>query len=137
MLPTILVGIDWIISLLCVTENLRPRVGNDDLYRSLDFLLRPSRVSYQDRTRASASEAIISSFLLLETIMLPSICILFGDTAMLFTNYFAMAVEMLVVSTDRYRWPIMAVGGSYLALGIAIIAGFLLPGRVSGWHHAK
>ncbi len=42
-----------------------------------------------------------------------------------------MAVDLPVVLTDKYHWSVTAVGGGYLALGIAIIAGSLLAGRFS------
>jgi MFS family permease len=56
---------------------------------------------------------------------------------MLFANYFSIAVDLPVVLTNEYWWSITAVGGGYLALGVAIIMGSLFAGRFSDRRRAR
>lgn len=67
----------------------------------------------------------------------PPISISSVYTAMLFANYFSMAVDLPIVLTNQYQWSVTAVGGGYLALGIAIITGSLLAGRFSDWRRGR
>lgn len=58
-------------------------------------------------------------------------------TAMLFATYFSIAVNLPVSLTSQYHWSVTAVGGGYLALGIAIVSGSLLAGRLSDLRRSR
>ena len=63
----------------------------------------------------------------------PPIGIVTFNTAMLYSTYFAMAVQLPTELAVRYHWPSAAVGAGFLAVGVAMMIGSLCGGRFSDW----
>lgn len=67
----------------------------------------------------------------------PPIGIVTFNTAMLYSTYFAIAVQLPTELAVRYKWSSAAVGAGFLAVGIAMIVGSLCGGRFSDWRRAR
>lgn len=67
----------------------------------------------------------------------PPIGIVTFNTAMLYSTYFAIAVQLPTELASRYDWSSTAVGAGFLAVGIAMIIGSLCGGRFSDWRRAR
>ncbi|EME45897.1 hypothetical protein DOTSEDRAFT_22021 [Dothistroma septosporum NZE10] len=63
----------------------------------------------------------------------PPIGIASFDTAILYSTYFSIAVNLPRTFRGTYGWSEGAIGASYLAVGIASIIGSLVGGRVNDW----
>lgn len=67
----------------------------------------------------------------------PPVGIVSFNTAMLYSTYFAISVQLPTELTERYKWSPAAVGAGFLAVGIAMIVGSLCGGRASDWRRAR
>jgi len=67
----------------------------------------------------------------------PPIGIVTFNTAMLYSTYFAIAVQLPTDLSVVYEWSATAVGAGFLAVGVAMIIGSLCGGRFSDWRHAR
>jgi MFS family permease len=67
----------------------------------------------------------------------PPIGIVSMNTAILYATYFSIAVQLPLSLENVYMWSTTAVGGGFLAVGIAIIVGSLLGGRYSDWRRKR
>lgn len=56
---------------------------------------------------------------------------------MLYSTYFAIAVQLPTELAFRYHWSPAAVGAGFLAVGIAMVVGSLCGGRFSDWRRAR
>lgn len=135
----IIVGVIWLLIIFVFPETLRSRVGNGRLYANTGFILWPPRLTSllapeSERGPAPPKPSVAAFWRLF---CYPPISISSVYTAILFANYFSIAVDLPVVLTDEYRWSITAVGGGYLALGVAIVMGSLFAGRFSDWRRAR
>ncbi len=120
-------------------ETLRFRVGNGAMYANTTFLILPPRLvsplaSESERGPPPPKPSLKNLWRLL---CYPPISISAFYTALLFANYFSMAVGLSDVLVKRYGWSVTAVGGGYLALGVAIVGGSMLAGRFSDWRRAR
>ena len=139
MITAIIVGLIWIFILLALPETLRSRVGNGRLYANTSFLLWPPRfaspLALESERGPSPPKPSVAAFWRL--FCYPPISISSIYTALLFASYFSIAVDLPVVLVNEYRWSITAVGGGYIALGVAIVMGSLFAGRFSDWRRAQ
>lgn len=67
----------------------------------------------------------------------PPVGIVTVNTALLYSTYFAIAVDLPTELTVRYQWSPAAVGAGFLALGVAMIVGSLCGGRFSDWRRGQ
>lgn len=67
----------------------------------------------------------------------PPIGIVSVNTAILYSTYFAMIVALPHALEDVYHWSTTEIGVGYLAVGIALMIGSLVGGRVSDWRRAR
>ncbi|KAG7291114.1 hypothetical protein NEMBOFW57_001124 [Staphylotrichum longicolle] len=136
----IAVGITWLVMLFAFPETLRFRVGNGAMYSSSSslLLLPPRLVSplapESERGPRPPKPSLTTFWRLFRY---PPISIAALYTALMFANYFAIAVGLSDVLVKRYGWSVTAVGGGYLALGVAIVSGSMLAGRFSDWRRAR
>ncbi|KAM7211886.1 Major facilitator superfamily domain containing protein [Rhypophila decipiens] len=135
----IAVGATWITMLFAFPETLRFRVGNGAMYANAPLLIFPPRLvsplaPESERGPAPPKPSLKTFSRLLRY---PPITIAAFYTALLFANYFAMAVGLSDVLVRRYGWSVTAVGGGYLALGVSIVSGSMLAGRFSDWRRAR
>lgn len=135
----IIVGIVWISIFLALPETLRSRVGNGRLYENISCLLWPplftSPLAPKPERGPSPPKPSAAAFW--RFFCYPPISISSIYTALLFGSYFAIAVNLPVVLVDKYHWSVTAVGGGYVALGVAIVMGSLFAGRFSDWRRAQ
>lgn len=136
----IAVGITWLVMLFAFPETLRFRVGNGAMYSaSPSFLLLPpslvSPLAPKSERGPPPPKPSLTTFWRL--FRYPPISIAALYTALMFANYFAIAVGLSDVLVKRYGWSVTAVGGGYLALGVAIVSGSMLAGRFSDWRRAR
>ena len=138
-ITAIIVGLIWVFIFLALPETLRARVGNGRLYANTSFLLWPPRLASslapQSERGPSPPKPSVAGFWRL--FCYPPISISSIYTALLFACYFSIAVDLPVVLVDEYRWSVTAVGGGYVALGVAIVTGSLSAGRFSDWRRAR
>lgn len=125
--------------LFAFPETLRFRVGNGAMYANAPFFLLPPRLvsdlAPESERGPRPPKPSLKTFWRL--FCYPPISIAAFYTALLFANYFAMAVGLSDVLVKRYGWSVTAVGGGYLALGLAIVSGSMLAGRFSDWRRAR
>lgn len=128
----------WILIVFTLPETLRFRVGDGSLYTGSIFILPPRLVSplaaESDRGPRPPKPSLRTFWRLFcyPPISLSSLC-----SALLFSTYFSVAVTLPDTLTSKYQWSVTAVGGGYLALGVAIVSGSLLMGRLSDWRRAR
>ncbi|RYO83144.1 hypothetical protein DL766_004658 [Monosporascus sp. MC13-8B] len=136
---SIVVGVTWLVIVFTLPETLRCRVGNGSLYSNDGLFLLPPRIASplapESERGPRPPKPSVGGFWRL--FCYPPISISSVYTAILFANYFSVAVDLPLTLTDKYHWSVTAVGGGYLALGIAIVAGSLLAGRFSDWRRAR
>ncbi|KAK0724092.1 major facilitator superfamily domain-containing protein [Lasiosphaeris hirsuta] len=135
----ITVGVTWLAFLIALPETLRCRVGNGRLAAERGLIQFPPHLlsPLAPEEERGPPPPKPSPRLLWRLACSPPVSISSVYTAILFANYFSMAVDLPVVLTSRYSWSVTAVGGGYLALGIAIVTGSLLAGRFSDWRRAR
>jgi len=138
-LAAIAVGVTWLVVLFTLPETLRYRVGDGRLTASQGLLQLPPRLASPPAPESERGPRPPkpSAAALYRLLCSPPVWVSSLYTAVVFANYFAMAVDLPSVLTEQYRWSVTAVGGGYLALGVAIVAGSLLAGRWSDWRRAS
>lgn len=135
----ITVGVTWLTIIFALPETLRFRVGNGALYANRGFLLIPPRLVLPPAPESERGppppKPSLKTFWRL--FCYPPISISSIYTALMFANYFVIAVGLSDVLVKRYYWSVTAVGGGYLALGVAIVSGSMVAGRFSDWRRAR
>ncbi|KAF6819743.1 putative dityrosine transporter [Colletotrichum sojae] len=129
----------WLVILFSLPETLRARVGNGKLYSELGVVFLPPRWSSplapeSERGPAPPKPTLLGYWKLFSY---PPIGIVTFNTAMLYSTYFAIAVQLPTELTERYNWSTAGIGAGFLAVGIAMIVGSLIGGRVSDWKRAR
>ncbi len=129
----------WLVIGLTLPETLRARVGNGKIYQDSGLLLWPPKLSSSlapswERGPAPPVPTLKGYWRLF---CYPPIAIATFNTAMLYSTYFAIAVQLPTELTVRYHWSSAAVGAGFLAVGIAMIVGSLCGGRFSDWRRAR
>lgn len=120
-------------------ETLRSRVGNGQLYAAARTLLWPPHLTsplapVSDRSPSPPRPSAASFWRLFRH---PPISISSGYTALIFATYFSISVDLPAALVRGRGWTVTEVGGGYLALGAAIVAGTLSAGRFSDWRRAR
>lgn len=120
-------------------ETLRCRVGNGSLYQTRGWLLLPPRITSpwakeSDRGPKPPKPSLLGYWKLFSY---PPIGIVSFNTAMLYSTYFSIAVQLPHTLEDEYHWSSLQVGFGYLAIGVAMIVGSLLGGRMNDWRRAR
>ncbi|KAK2060860.1 major facilitator superfamily transporter [Colletotrichum caudatum] len=130
----------WVVIILTLPETLRARVGNGRLYAQSGFVLFPPRLLSSplapepERGPAPPKPTLLGYWRLFSY---PPIGIVTFNTAMLYSTYFAIAVQLPTELTNRYKWSAAGTGGGFLAVGIAMIVGSMIGGRFSDWRRAR
>lgn len=139
MITATIVGIIWIFVFLGLPETLRSRVGNGRLYDNSSFLLWPPRLAslLAPESERGPSPPKPSVTVFWRLFCYPPISISSAYTALLFASYFSIAIDLPLVLVNEYRWSVTAVGGGYVALGVAIVTGSLFAGSFSDWRRAR
>lgn len=59
------------------------------------------------------------------------------NTAILYSSYFCIAVQLPSALQGEYHWSTAEVGAGYLVVGIAMVIGSITGGRFSDWRRAR
>ncbi|WYZ38794.1 hypothetical protein EsH8_III_000708 [Colletotrichum jinshuiense] len=129
----------WLVIILMLPETLRARVGNGKLYAQSGLIFFPPKLSSplvpeSERGPPPPKPTLIGYWRLFSY---PPIGIVTFNTAMLYSTYFAIAVQLPTELADRYNWSSAGVGAGFLAVGIAMIIGSMIGGRFSDWRRAR
>jgi predicted MFS family arabinose efflux permease len=120
-------------------ETLRCRVGNGRINAEKSWLLWPPRFSTatappEERGPAPPKPTLWGYWKLFSY---PPIGIVSFDTAILYATYFCIAVDLPRSLESVYGWNSSSVGAAYLAVGIALIVGSIVGGRVNDWRRNR
>ncbi|GKT77830.1 major facilitator superfamily transporter [Colletotrichum tofieldiae] len=129
----------WVVIILTLPETLRARVGSGKLYAQASFILFPPKLSSplapeSERGPPPPKPTLLGYWRLFSY---PPIGIVTFNTAMLYSTYFAIAVQLPTELADRYNWSTAGIGAGFLAVGIAMIVGSMVGGRFSDWRRAR
>ncbi|KAK4096576.1 major facilitator superfamily transporter [Parathielavia hyrcaniae] len=129
----------WLVIFLALPETLRARVGNGSIYRGQSLLVWPPRFSSRlaPESERGPPPPVPTLKGYWRMFCYPPIGIVTFNTAMLYSTYFAIAVQLPTELTVRYSWSPAAVGAGFLAVGLAMIVGSVCGGRFSDWRRAK
>lgn len=120
-------------------ETLRYRVGNGKIHHEKSWVLFPPRlasdiVPESERGPKPPKPTLLGYWKLFSY---PPIGIVSVNTAILYSTYFAMVVALPHVLEDVYHWSTTEIGAGYVAVGVALMTGSLVGGRVSDWRRAR
>jgi predicted MFS family arabinose efflux permease len=129
----------WLLIVLSLPETLRCRVGNGDVYARRGFVIWPAWPSSDlapesQRGPPPPKPTLIGYWGLFRY---PPIGICSFNSAILYSSYFCIAVELPRALGDVYYWSPAAVGGGYLAVGVAMIVGSMVGGHFSDWRRTR
>ncbi|KAK6219839.1 major facilitator superfamily transporter [Colletotrichum tabaci] len=129
----------WVVIILMLPETLRARVGSGKLYAESGFILFPPKLSSSlapesERGPPPPKPTLLGYWRLFSY---PPIGIVTFNTAMLYSTYFAIAVQLPTELATRYNWSSAGVGAGFLAVGVAMIVGSMAGGRFSDWRRAR
>ncbi|KAK0671255.1 putative transporter [Cercophora samala] len=132
-------GILWLAILFFLPETLRARVGGGRIYTERPIFFWPPSISSPlapswERGPPPPVPTLKGYWNLF---IYPPIGIVSFNTAMLYSTYFAIAVQLPTELSQRYNWGPSGIGAGFLAVGIAMIVGSLLGGRASDWRRAR
>lgn len=127
----------WVTIIFCLPETLRARVGSGEIYRgkSRSWIIWPPRliaepVPEEKRGPPPPKPTLLGYWRLFKY---PPIGIVSCDTAILYSSYFCIAVELPTALENTYHWSSAEVGAGYLVVGFAMVIGSILGGRFSDW----
>lgn len=131
----------WLVIVLMLPETLRFRVGNGRIHGRIHgrrWLLRPPTLASPLAPEAERGPKPPKPSLLgyWRLFAYPPIGIVSVNTAILYSTYFAIAVQLPYALEGVYHWSTAAVGAGFLAVGIALV-GSLIGGRANDWRRAR
>ncbi|KAE8138592.1 major facilitator superfamily domain-containing protein [Aspergillus pseudotamarii] len=129
----------WLVMLLFQPETLRARVGNGKPYSDKGWILWPpnplSCLAPEPERGPPPPKPTLKGYWRLFTY--PPIGIVSVNTAILYSSYFGIAVQLPTALENVYHWSSTEVGAGYLAVGVAMIVGSIAGGRWSDWRRAR
>jgi hypothetical protein len=121
----------WLVIIFALPETLRARVGNGKLYSGRGPIILPptffSPVAPESERGPPPPKPSLVGFW--RMFCYPPIGIVTFNTAMLYSTYFAIAVQLPTDLSIVYNWSVTAIGGGFLAIGVAMVVGSLCGGR--------
>ncbi|GAB1321088.1 Dityrosine transporter 1 [Madurella fahalii] len=129
----------WVVILFALPETLRARVGSGRVYEGRSLFIWPPKLSspLAPSSERGPPPPVPTLKGYWRMFCYPPIGIVTINTALLYSTYFAIAVQLPTELAERYRWSPAAVGAGFLAVGIAMIVGSLCGGRASDWRRAR
>ncbi|KAI1082064.1 major facilitator superfamily transporter [Whalleya microplaca] len=129
----------WVVIILLLPETLRARVGNGKLYSERGLVNFPPTLSSPLAPESERGPPPPKPTLMMywRLFTYPPIGIVTFNTAMLYSTYFAIAVQLPTDLSERYYWSTAEVGAGFLAVGVAMIIGSMCGGRFSDWKRAR
>ncbi|KAJ5280945.1 MFS transporter [Penicillium angulare] len=129
----------WAILLFVLPETLRARVGNGKLYASSSWILFPpplssSLVPESERGPLPPKPALKGYWRLFRY---PPIGIACVNTAILYSSYFCIAIQLPNALKNTYHWSTSALGAGYVVVGLAMVIGSISGGHFSDWRRKQ
>ncbi|QKX55484.1 uncharacterized protein TRUGW13939_02577 [Talaromyces rugulosus] len=129
----------WVIIVFYLPETLRARVGNGQIYQEASWILWPPRFVSEavpvEKRGPPPPKVTLSTYWRL--FRYPPIGISSFNTAILYSSYFCIAVQLPTALEDTYHWTTAEVGVGYVVVGVAMVIGSLIGGRFSDWRRAR
>ncbi|KAH6972467.1 major facilitator superfamily domain-containing protein [Ilyonectria sp. MPI-CAGE-AT-0026] len=129
----------WLLIIFCLPETLQARVGDGSIYKDSGYFMFPpslfSPMAPESQRGPAPPKPSFKGYWKMFTY--PPIGIVSFNTAMLYSTYFGMAVQLPTELTIRYHWNSAATGAGFLAVGVAMIVGSLLGGWYSDYRREK
>lgn len=124
----------WLVIIFALPETLRARVGNGSMYYSSPkggFVQFPPKFASalapeSDRGPAPPKPTLIGYWRMFTYAPVGIVTI---NTAMLYSTYYAIAVQLPVDLDATYHWSTVEIGAGFLAVGIAMMIG----SKCGGW----
>ncbi|KAJ1548125.1 dityrosine synthesis enzyme [Cladochytrium tenue] len=125
----------WLAIFLLLPETLRSRAGNGAKLaaasaRTLLVVGLPTQTSDAPSAPARKS-ATFNPLAPLKFLQIPSIAMCIAIVAATFGTFYAVTVEVSAIFSSSYGFSTLAVGLSYLGLGLGFVCGSLAGGRAS------
>jgi len=128
----------WIVIVFALPETLRARVGNGNVYTDKSWVTFPPKLSIM----ASESERgppppkpTLKGYWKL--FRYPPIGITCVNTAILYSSYFCIAIQLPIAFGTLYHWSSSAIGAGYVVVGVAMVVGSISGGHFSDWRHKR
>lgn len=120
-------------------ETLRYRVGNGKVVQERSWMLLPPKLTSDlvpeaDRGPKPPKPTLTGYWKLFSYAPIGIVSV---NTAILYSTYFAMLVALPHALEDVYHWSTTEIGLGYLAVGLALMIGSLVGGRVSDWRRSR
>lgn len=120
-------------------ETLRYRVGNGQIYQGKSWILLPPKIASgvvpeTQRGPKPPKPTLLSYWKLFSYAPIGIVTV---NTAILYSTYFAMMVALPHTLEEVYGWSTTEIGAGYIAVGVALMIGSLIGGRVSDWRRAR
>ncbi|RAK81745.1 putative bicyclomycin resistance protein [Aspergillus fijiensis CBS 313.89] len=129
----------WLALLFFLPETLRARVGNGGLYADKSWLLWPPRWISPEAEESARGllppKPTLHGYWRLFSY--PPIGIACVNTALLYSSYFCIAIQLPSALEGVYGWSTSAVGAGYVVVGVAMIIGSMAGGRFSDWQRTR
>lgn len=129
----------WLVLLFCLPETLRARVGNGGLYEGRSWILWPPHWASQPAAESARGPLPPKPTLrgYWRLFSYPPIGIACMNTALLYSSYFCIAIQLPTALQSTYHWSTSAVGAGYVVVGVAMVVGSLAGGRFSDWQRTR
>ncbi|CAG7953216.1 unnamed protein product [Penicillium olsonii] len=129
----------WLVLVFALPETLRARVGNGSVYTDQSWLLLPPKLSSDlvpesERGPPPPKPTLKGYWKLFQY---PPIGITCMNTAILYSSYFCIAIQLPSALGDVYHWSSSEVGAGYVVVGVAMVIGSICGGRFSDWRRKR
>lgn len=129
----------WLVLVFALPETLRARVGNGSVYTDKSWLLLPPKLSSDlvpesERGPPPPKPTLKGYWKLFQY---PPIGITCMNTAILYSSYFCIAIQLPSALGDVYHWSSSEVGAGYAVVGVAMVIGSICGGRFSDWRRKQ
>ncbi|CAG8904112.1 unnamed protein product [Penicillium egyptiacum] len=129
----------WLVLVFAVPETLRARVGNGSIYVEKGWLIFPPRfssetVSESERGPPPPKPTLKGYWRLFRY---PPIGITCVNTAILYSSYFCIAIQLPSALSNVYHWSSSEVGAGFVVVGLAMVIGSILGGQFSDWRRKR
>ncbi|PYI04651.1 putative MFS transporter [Aspergillus sclerotiicarbonarius CBS 121057] len=129
----------WLVLFFCLPETLRARVGNGGVYEGKSWILWPPRWASKPAPESERGPLPPKPTLrgYWRLFSYPPIGIACMNTALLYSSYFCIAIQLPTALQNVYHWSTSAVGAGYVVVGVAMVIGSLAGGRFSDWQRTR
>lgn len=127
----------WLLIVFALPETLRARVGNGSIYADNRWIIFPPKfsstmISESERGPPPPKPTLKGYWGLFRY---PPIAITCINTAILYSSYFCIAIQLPTALGNVYHWSSSAIGAGYIVVGIAMVVGSISGGHFSDWRH--